>query len=517
MTSKSVEKSTTPSNTGSFVLDDVTREFVRLALGAGLVQLEELKKTVVSLLSEGESITKERLATGLIGSGLLTDWQAKKLMAGRGRGFFLGSYKLLRPLGKGGMGVVYLGEHKVMKRPMALKILSNESAMDERRMERFKAEAQAAAQLDHSNIVRAYDFSEDDGRSFIAMEYVEGIDLQQAVQRDGVMSIEAALDAMRQAASGLAHAHGRGIVHRDIKPANLLLRSDGVLKISDMGLARMGWQGEAPNAAGKSRLLGTSEFLAPEQALDSRAVDGRADIYSLGCTLYFLLTGKPPFQAATHGQRIAKHQTAAIPDIRSERKDCPPALAQLATRMMAKRPEDRVPSATELLTLLSRIRVGPGQGGERPLRRIAPASDTLSDGSLYQSTLSDSSLGGDVEPMLVVDDRSIFDFGSLPLPSVPMSPNAGVPRFAAAASGTGQRQIGAGRTSGAGPYVAPVAKPEGVASQQIMLGIGLALACLALLAVVGIGIFVAMRPEEVNRPTIKSTEDSNGKPIIIIQ
>ncbi len=494
------------------MLDEPTREFVRLALGAGLLELADIKKVVVSLMSQADSITRDGLASGLIGAGMLTAWQAKKLIAGRGRGFFLGSYKLLRPLGKGGMGVVYLGEHRVMQRPMALKILSSESALDARRIQRFESEAKAAAQLDHPNIVRAYDFAEDNGKLFIAMEYVEGIDLQCAVERDGVMSIDAAIDAMKQTASGLAHAHGRGIVHRDIKPANLLLRGDGVLKISDMGLARIGWQGEAPSDSGRSRLLGTSEFLAPEQALDSRSVDGRADIYSLGCTLYYLLTGQPPYPGATQAERIAKHQTAQPPDIRLLRKDCPAALADLVIRMMAKRPEDRIPSATELLSQLTRIGGGAGQGGHgTSLRNIAPASDTVSDATLYQATLSDSSLGGDVEMAVVVEDADILDFGSLP-PVLKAAPTA--------STGFGQTAGGSRSPAQAKSFARPAASGSTTAatsgSQQIMLGIGLAIACLALIAVFAVGIVLALKPEEAKRPVIKSVENGKDKPVIII-
>ncbi len=246
-----MDKSATVAAPATPVLDDATRDFVRASLVAGVLELDEIKKVVVSLLAESAQIDRDRLATGLVGAGLLTTWQAKKLADGYTKGLFLGSYKLLRPLGKGGMGVVYLGEHRVMKRPMALKVLLNADAKDSRRVDRFQSEARAAAQLDHPNIVRAYDFAEDGGRLFIAMEYVEGIDLQRAVQRDGVMSPEAALDALSQAAEGLAHAHGRGIVHRDIKPANLLLRSDGCVKDQRHG-SGANWLARRRNQFGRS-------------------------------------------------------------------------------------------------------------------------------------------------------------------------------------------------------------------------------------------------------------------------
>ncbi len=421
-----MDKSATIADPATPVLDDATRDFVRASLVAGVLELDEIKKVVVSLLAESPQIDRDRLATGLVGAGMLTTWQAKKLADGYTKGLFLGSYKLLRPLGKGGMGVVYLGEHRVMKRPMALKVLLNADAKDSRRVDRFQSEARAAAQLDHPNIVRAYDFAEDGGRLFIAMEYVEGIDLQRAVQRDGVMSPEAALDALSQAAEGLAHAHGRGIVHRDIKPANLLLRSDGVLKISDMGLARIGWQGEEANAEGRPRLIGTSEFLAPEQAIDSRSVDGRADIYSLGCTLYFLLVGSPPYRGATVTQRLAKHQTTAPPDIRQQRPDCPAVLAELAVRMMAKRPEDRIPSASELLSQIKRVRSLLGQsqsagrtgGSVHSLNHIAPASDTIAEDSGWP-TQSDPKVATDFSSLPAFDTNTLFDFGNLPATPAP--------------------------------------------------------------------------------------------------
>jgi serine/threonine-protein kinase len=367
------------------------------------------------------------------------------------------------------------------------------------------------------------------------MEYVEGIDLQHAVERDGTMSIEAALDAVIQATQGLSHAHGRGIVHRDIKPANLLLRSDGVLKISDMGLARIGWQEEAPNASGKSRLLGTSEFLAPEQALNSRSVDGRADIYSLGCTLYYLLTGRPPYPGATLSQRIAKHQTEAAPDIRKLRSDCPASVAELAIRMMAKRPEDRIPSASELLTQLTRIASGSaGQGrGVRPLQKISPASDTLADNSLYEATLSDSNLGSELDEVVVVDDKSLFEFDSLPPVLTNVKP---MPRTAALAPAN-KRAAVQRKSAPTTPRSASVVQPHHAFSltsnhastsypartnqakgdkQQIMLGIGLALACVSLLLVVGFGVYLVAGPESRKDPVIKMSEDRDGKQVIVL-
>ncbi|MGI9471889.1 MAG: serine/threonine-protein kinase, partial [Rubripirellula sp.] len=372
-------------NTAGPALDNATRSFVRRALAAGLVEIDDLKKVVVSLMSESHQFTPERLADGLVGASILTAWQANKLLAGKSNGFYLGSYRLLRPLGKGGMGVVYLGEHNVMKRLMALKILPPEATRDKRRIERFKAEARACAQLDHPNIVRAYDFAEAGSKLYIVMEYVDGIDLHLAVQRDGLMSIADVLDALTQSTHGLAHAHERGIVHRDIKPSNLLLRTDGVVKLSDLGLARIG-VGESGEEE-KRRLMGTADFISPEQALNSKTVDARADIYSLGCTTYYLLTGQAPF-AGTAAQRLAKHQTMPMPDVRLLREDCPDAFADLIARMAAKRPDDRPNSAVELLTQLKRMGA-PVSDEPRTRRVVAPAGDTVVDDATYQATLDD--------------------------------------------------------------------------------------------------------------------------------
>ena len=303
------------SETRSPVLDDPTRKYVQYVLASGLAEIDDIKKIVASLLVDSDQFSPERISAGLVSAGILTPWQAKKILAGRNRGFFLGGYRLLRPLGKGGMGVVYLAEHEVMKRLMALKILPQEATNNPKRIAQFKQEARAAAQLDHQNIVRAYDFAETDGKFFIVMEYVDGIDLHHAVVRDAAMSVPTAMDIMAQAASGLAHAHDRGVVHRDIKPGNLMLRTDGVVKISDMGLARMGWSGGGDEA--EKRFMGTADFVAPEQVIDSRTADARSDIYSLGCTVFYLLTGRTAFTGDTVNQRLAQHQTAPVPDVRT--------------------------------------------------------------------------------------------------------------------------------------------------------------------------------------------------------
>lgn len=500
------------------VLDQATRSFVRRTIAAGLVEIDDLKKVVVSLMAEDDRFSPQRLADGLVGAGILTKWQANKLLLGRSKGFYLGSYRLLRPIGKGGMGMVYLGEHHVMKRLMALKILPPEATDSPRRLERFKEEARACAQLDHPNIVRAYDFAEAGGRYYIVMEFVDGIDLHHAVNRDGVMSSADVIDLLRQATSGLEHAHARGIVHRDIKPANLLLRTDGVLKVSDLGLARVGLA-ELTSEAHR-RLMGTADFVAPEQAINSQQVDASADIYSLGCTAFYLLTGQPPFPASSVKQRLARHQTAEVPDVRSLREDCPESLARLIQRMMAKRPNDRPKSTTELLGQLNRLGAGSHgkpNAGKHPIR---PASDTDLDDVVYQATLEDTSLSSGGEINLAVEladgESDVGGFGELDFGDLPsVVPQADQPHDPSNAmpyrGGVKAKQAAAAKPSSS-------SKPTGeqASGQLLLLGVGLTLAVLSLIAVLAIGAHSLSKPLPGPTPSIKKTENSDGQSVLII-
>jgi len=520
------------------ILDEETRALVKRSLASGVLTLAEIKTVVASLMAEDVSINCQRLTEGLQNAGLLTRWQSSKLLAGKSKGFYLGAYKLLRPLGRGGMGMVYLGEHHVMKRQMALKVLPPEAIKDARRIERFKEEARASAQLDHPNIVRAYDFNEANSKIYIVMEFVDGIDLHQVVVRDGVMSIDAAIDAITQACQGLAHAHQRGVIHRDIKPSNLMLRSDGVVKVSDMGLARIGWT-NAEDSNDSKRLLGTADFVAPEQALNSKTVDARADIYSLGCTLYFLLTARSPFRGESVAQRLAKHQTAPIPNVRELREDCPPSLANLLVRMMAKKPADRPSSAVELLSQLERLRGGPLASNAKyeHLAAMVTGSDTAIDDKLYQATMDDSSIDQTtaVEVIEAVEVFDEFDFGSLP----PLDAGSGFPDPLAKSSrsGDGPPNQSPGSTHSSGPLRAagaaqlgrPIGQPgyrnapatiqaarTSADGQLVILGVGLAIAVLALVLVVGVAAYMVSQPLPDPPIKIKATEGGKGRRVIVI-
>ena len=273
-------------------------------------------------------------------------------MQGKHKGYFLGKYRLLSLLGKGGMSSVYLAEHTLMRRRCALKVLPTKRVHDSSYLARFHREAQAVASLDHPNIVRAYDVDHQADREneihFLVMEYVEGDSLQELVQKNGTCSFLNAAEYIRQSALGLHHAHESGMVHRDVKPGNLLVDLNGTVKVLDLGLARFFTgeeEGESLTVAHDEKVLGTADYLAPEQALDSHTVDARADIYGLGCTMFFLLTGRPPFIEGTLTQRLMAHQTKTPPTVESLRPDTPAALADILRTMMAKKAEDRHPTA----------------------------------------------------------------------------------------------------------------------------------------------------------------------------
>lgn len=334
--------------------------FLTVIRQSGLIDPERLKKLLAEFRDSGLDVSNSpALAEALVERGALTRWQADKLLQGRHKGFFLGKYRLLSLLGKGGMSSVYLAEHVLMRRRCAIKVLPAKRVDDSSYLGRFHREAQAVASLDHPNIVRAYDVDKEvDGQTeihFLVMEYVEGRDLQDIVHKEGHLDFVRAADCIRQAAQGIAHAHSAGMVHRDIKPANLLVDKNETVKILDLGLARFFDEKDEKSltVAHDEKILGTADYLAPEQALDSHTVDARADIYSLGCTLYFLLTASPPFNQGTLAQRLMAHQTKEPPPIESLRPDAPPSLVAIARRMMAKRPEDRYQSADEVVAALS--------------------------------------------------------------------------------------------------------------------------------------------------------------------
>ena len=287
----------------------------------------------------------------------------------------LGEYTIIDQIGAGGMGQVFKARHRKMDRIVALKLLPKQAMSSREAVQRFQREVQAAAKLTHANIVTAYDASEQDGSHFLVMEYVQGSDLYQVVKKQGPLSVDQAVNYIRQAARGLEYAHGKGVIHRDIKPANLLVDPDGTVKILDMGLARFQSGDESADAhltlAGA--VMGTPDYMPPEQGLDSATADHRADIYSLGCSLFYLLTGKPVYEGNTIIKKILAHREAALPSLRQVRPDVPANVENCFQRMLAKKPEDRYQSMTEVL---ADFQPGEPKPNGIPLAQPAPRSRT---------------------------------------------------------------------------------------------------------------------------------------------
>ncbi|WP_439627052.1 protein kinase domain-containing protein [Gemmata sp.] len=284
-------------------------------------------------------------------------------------------YEVIRELGAGGMGVVYKAEHRIMGRPVALKVMAPHLTAKPGAVERFRKEVRAAAQINHPNIVTAHDADEAGGLHFLVMEFVEGVSLDRFVAKKGPATVQLAAAFTRQAALGLQHAHEKGMVHRDIKPQNMMVTRKGQVKVMDFGLARFVHTddgdgaaastapgGRLPFGAGRpvadpltnpNLLMGTPDYLSPEQAKNSHAVDSRSDIYSLGCTLFFLLVGKPPFAAAPSLiDKLLAHTEQPPPDVRELRPDVPEGLAAVLDKMLAKKPGDRFDTAGDAAVAL---------------------------------------------------------------------------------------------------------------------------------------------------------------------
>jgi serine/threonine protein kinase len=343
-----------------------TEKLIELIKRSGLVSREDLAAFLARHARKAGGVLPAepgQLGRQCVQAGLLTDWQVEQLLKGKYRGFRLGKYTLKGHLGTGGMSSVYLSEHPIMRRPVAIKVLPKTRVTKSSYLERFELEARAVAALDHPNIVRAYDIDNEGDTHYIVMEYVEGRDLQRIVEQEGPLGYERAADYVTQAAVGLQHAHEAGVVHRDIKPANCLVDKTGVVKVLDMGLAKFSADEHSLSAMHKDSVVGTADYLAPEQAVNSSRVDSRADVYGLGGTLYFLLTGHPPFPKGTLTERLLKHQKEEPASIYIDRPDAPPALVDVCRRMMTKNPAERIQTAADVATELRHWLSGRGYGG----------------------------------------------------------------------------------------------------------------------------------------------------------
>jgi len=334
-------------------------KFVQNLVQSGLFSAAELAEFQRGLPPERQPGDAQGLARELIQAGRLTRYQAAAVYQGKTKSLKFGEYTVLELIGQGGMGQVLKARHRTMRRIVALKVLPRRAMDSPSAVKRFQREVRAAARLMHPNIVTAYDAGEQEGVHYLVMEYVPGKDLAAMLAEQGPLSVAQAIDYTTQAAKGLAFAHSEGVVHRDIKPGNLLVDEKGTVKILDMGLARMASAGgrvgseDSESLTTSGQVMGTCDYMAPEQAEDTHGADHRADVYSLGCTLYRLLTGRKPYEGDTMIKILLAHREAPVPSLSAARPDVPAGLDAVCRKMMAKTPDARYQSMSEVIDALA--------------------------------------------------------------------------------------------------------------------------------------------------------------------
>ncbi|MBC7818407.1 MAG: DUF1080 domain-containing protein [Planctomycetaceae bacterium] len=347
-------------------------EFTQQLAASGLLDAASVTESLSSLPPDKQPQDGEQLARELVRQKKLTKFQAEQLYARKGKSLTLGNYVILDKLGQGGMGMVLKAKHTRMGRLVALKVMSPAALKSPDAVKRFHREVQAAAKLEHPNIVTAYDADEANGTHFLVMQFIDGDDLSELVKKHGPLPAEQAVRCILQAARGLEFAHEQGVIHRDIKPANLLIDKKGTVKILDMGLARIdaaiGGSSEGAGLTNTGAIMGTVDYMPPEQAMDAKHADARSDIYSLGISLYYLLTGKVAYGGDTMMKKLMAHRESPIPSIVADAASVQANLADVSSvgnaldavfrRMVAKRPEDRFQTMTEVIAGLERCLAG---------------------------------------------------------------------------------------------------------------------------------------------------------------
>jgi serine/threonine protein kinase len=378
-------------------LDDL----VKLIRKSGMVDEPRLDAYLEKLRQSGSPPADvKKLAGTMVKDGLLTYFQAEQFLLGKWRGFTIGKYKLLERIGFGGMGQVFLCEHMYMRRRVAIKVLPPAKAEEPAALGRFYREARAAAALDHPNIVRTHDIDQDGNLHFLVMEYVDGSSMLDIIKKSGPMDVGRATHYVAQSAQGLDHAYRVGVIHRDIKPGNIMVDRGGSAKILDMGLARFYHTDDDMLTLkyDEKSVLGTADYVAPEQTVNSHEVDVRADIYSLGATFYFLLAGHPPFPDGTIAQKLISHQTKEPRPIREIRPEVPQGLEDVLRKMLTKSVEDRYQTPEEVYdALLPFVPAEMAPPPEVEMPQLSPAAlegSTAPAGSLSGSFRQDSAIIG---------------------------------------------------------------------------------------------------------------------------
>jgi serine/threonine protein kinase len=366
-----------------------------------LVYRASCSDLVSQLTTSGGPPDVAQLAHGLVRRKLLTTYQAAAIYQGKCKHLFIGDYIVLERIGKGGMGLVFKVCHRDHREAVvALKVLTPSfSRKNHALVKRFRQEAEALARMQHPSIVHCIDpVKEVNGAFYLVMEYVDGEDLKSLVQRYRRFSVEQSIDCLLQAARGLEFAHSLGVIHRDIKPANMMLDRGDTLRILDFGLARVmhpdSWIHVDQEGTFTGTIMGTIPYMSPEQAIDSKRADARSDIYSLGCTLHYLLTGRPPYGERTWSEMFLAHKQKPIPSLKAARRHVPDHLEALFKRMLAKDPADRPQT---MASVIAEIELARDESRARP-----SSSGTI-------TVRPDEPVEPDITPMFSLDDLVIVD------------------------------------------------------------------------------------------------------------
>ncbi len=362
------------------------QEFAASIFQSGLLsrdEIEELRKRLNDSALPGEA---REIASKLVSEGKLTRYQAAVLLKASKDPLLIDNYVILDTLDTGGMGLVFKALHRSMNRVVALKLLPAAMMSARDTVKRFQREVQAAAALKHPNIVAAYDADESEEIAYLVLEFVDGTNLFRLVKEQGPRPLAEGVDFVRQAATGLSYLHSRGIIHRDVKPANLLLAKDGTVKLLDMGLVRFASSEDLSCSEMDQELtqagivIGTVAYMSPEQALDTRSADQRSDIYSLGCTLFYLLTGRSLYHEETGMKTLLAHREQPVPSLREFCEEAPVSLDAVFRTMVAKRPADRLQSMDEVIAALDACVPPPAAPAGRAARPV-PSAPPLRTGT----------------------------------------------------------------------------------------------------------------------------------------
>lgn len=396
---------------------------------SGLGAEESVEKCLST--QSAQALDGPGLARHLVLKEALTPYQANQLLNGKGKELLLGPYLLQERVGQGGMGQVFKAVHRKLGRVVAVKVLARHLLQDQRAAARFQREIEVVGRLSHPHIVTALDAAEEHGLKYLVMEFVEGSDLGRLVKKIGPLPLEMACHCLHQAALGLQHAHEHGLVHRDLKPTNVFLQMRwenskanpdkkklvyGRVKLLDLGLVGFLDRPLVPVTAGQmlthvQEIMGTPDYMAPEQARDSRQATPQSDIYSLGATLYFCLTGQPPFSEGTPMEKLMKHQTDEPLPVEKLRPQVTPRLSRLVRRMMAKNPDQRPRTVAEVVAELKNWRRPPTvlilASAPSPFELEVPEADTL-EAAAPEAQGSISTLHFEPEQTRLLRDRSFL-------------------------------------------------------------------------------------------------------------